>query len=468
MLDRVAKKRHTAGDAIAARNLAEELGRLPLALEQAASFLIEMRWGFDQYREQLGKARPELLNEHREGGTDYPASVAKTWSITLNQLSLISRALLRIGAWFAPDAMPHNVFSADHNILAEALGEKVTVSDLAIERAFGELDKFSFIRLTGETVSMHPLLQAVEQDSLGADERERWLEWACRLFNAFAPERPEDVGTWHIWLPLSPHAEMLMEHTKRYHVDALSVALVANQFGTFLIARAASAQGEPLLERALAIREKTLGPDSPHVATILNSLAVLYHRQGRYREAEPLFERARAIIEKAQGPDYPELARSLQGLAVLYRRQGREALAEPLFERAQTILEKALGPEHPDVAWSVQGLAVLCREQGQYGQAEQLFKRVLRMREKALGPNHPELARSLQGLAELYRNQDRYEPAKPLFERARVIFEKVLGPEHPDMATCLESYALLLRKMGRQEEAASLEARARTIRAKSA
>ena len=50
LLDRVTKRRHDAGDETAARKLAEELGYLPLALEQAAAFIIELRWSFDQYR----------------------------------------------------------------------------------------------------------------------------------------------------------------------------------------------------------------------------------------------------------------------------------------------------------------------------------------------------------------------------------------------------------------------------------
>jgi hypothetical protein len=93
LLVRVGERQHEAGDEAAARKLAEELGYLPLALEQAASFIVEMRWCFAEYQEQFRNARPELLNEHREGGTRYPASVAKTWSITLDQLGRLARSL---------------------------------------------------------------------------------------------------------------------------------------------------------------------------------------------------------------------------------------------------------------------------------------------------------------------------------------------------------------------------------------
>ena len=72
--------------------------------------------------------------------------------------------------------------------------------------------------------------------------------------------------------------------------------------------------------------------------------------QGRYAEAEPLYKRALAIREKALGPDHPDVARSLNNLAELYENQGRYAEAEPLYKRALAIREKALGPDHPDVA----------------------------------------------------------------------------------------------------------------------
>jgi tetratricopeptide (TPR) repeat protein len=298
LLARVTDRQHEAGDEAAARKLAEELGYLPLALEQAGSFIVEMRWSFAKYQEQFHDARLEILSEGREGGTHYPASVGKTWSITLEQLGPLARALLRIAAWFAPDAIPRDIFSADKEVLSEVLTEQATVSDLAIERALGELDRFSLVRLTNETVSVHRLLQAVEQDSLSKEDCASWLEWAARLFIAFAPGSSDDVRTWSIWLALESHAEALLEHARRHAIDAPPIALIANQFGLFLFARGSYAQAEPLFQRALAKCEKSL-------ADSLNNLAELYRVQGQYGKAEPLFQRALAIDEKALGPSTP-------------------------------------------------------------------------------------------------------------------------------------------------------------------
>ena len=87
------------------------------------------------------------------------------------------------------------------------------------------------------------------------------------------------------------------------------------------------ADAEPLYQRALAIREKVLGPEHPDVATSLNNLAALYHAQGRYADAEPLFQRALAIQEKALGPEHPDVATVRKNYAALLRATNRDAEA---------------------------------------------------------------------------------------------------------------------------------------------
>jgi tetratricopeptide (TPR) repeat protein len=99
--------------------------------------------------------------------------------------------------------------------------------------------------------------------------------------------------------------------------------------------------------RALAIREKALGPDHPDVASSLNNLGNVYLRQGHYAESEPLHMRALAIREKALGPDHPDVAYCLNGLALTFRDQGRYQEAEGLLSQALSTREAALGSDHP-------------------------------------------------------------------------------------------------------------------------
>jgi tetratricopeptide (TPR) repeat protein len=86
----------------------------------------------------------------------------------------------------------------------------------------------------------------------------------------------------------------------------------------------------------LPLPHAVLGQQSGEAATLSQKVTEL-SKQGRYFEAIPLAQRALAIREKALGPDHIDVALSLYSLAGLYRVQGRYADAEPLFKRSLAI-----------------------------------------------------------------------------------------------------------------------------------
>jgi tetratricopeptide (TPR) repeat protein len=119
---------------------------------------------------------------------------------------------------------------------------------------------------------------------------------------------------------------------------------------------------EPLFRSALAIAEKTLGPDHPDTAGSLNNLAGLLESKGDYAGAEPLYRRALSIAEKTLGPNHPNTATSLDNLAGLLEAEGDDAAAEPLYRRALSTAEKALGPDDPTTQEIRQNLDALLKK----------------------------------------------------------------------------------------------------------
>ncbi len=65
--------------------------------------------------------------------------------------------------------------------------------------------------------------------------------------------------------------------------------------------------------------------------------AGLYKTQGHYAEAEPLYQRALAIVEKALGPEHPHVATSLENYSALLRQTARADEAERMEARAKAI-----------------------------------------------------------------------------------------------------------------------------------
>ena len=268
-----------------------------------------------------------------------------------------------------------------------------------------------------------------------------------RLLSA-AASKAENGDLKYTQLAYAEAAAYYQQAAKLVPTDEQSIlAEYLNLEGLLWLDAGQYAKARTPLERALGIREKTLGPEHLDAATSFNNLALLYDHQGRYEQAEPLYQRALGILEKALGPEHSDVATSLNNLAMLYAAQGRYAQAEPLYQRALVIDEKTLGSEHPDLATDLNNLAALYYAQGRYAQAEPLFQRALDILEKTLGPEHPDVAQSLNNLALLYYNQGWYEQAEPLLQRALRITEKALGLEHPNSVAIRKNYAALLEKM---------------------
>jgi TIR domain/NB-ARC domain len=92
-----------------ARELTEELGGLPLALDQAGAYLEATGTSLDEYLHIYQTHRQTLLNERRSLVEDHPEPVATTWSLAFERVEEKNPAaadLLRLCAYLAPDAIP--------------------------------------------------------------------------------------------------------------------------------------------------------------------------------------------------------------------------------------------------------------------------------------------------------------------------------------------------------------------------
>ena len=100
-----------------------------------------------------------------------------------------------------------------------------------------------------------------------------------------------------------------------------------------------------------------LGPDHPATLTTLGNLALAYQGIGQTEEATPLLERALASRERVLGPDHPATLTARSNLALAYQGVGRLDEAIPLFEHALVGLERVLGPADPLTVAVQQNLA---------------------------------------------------------------------------------------------------------------
>jgi hypothetical protein len=111
------------------------------------------------------------------------------------------------------------------------------------------------------------------------------------------------------------------------------------------------------------------------VASTLHNLGIVYADEGKYPQAEQAYDRALAIKEKSLGPEHPNVATTLIGLGIVYWRDGRYPQAEQAYDHALAIEEKTLGPEHPYVAQTLGNLGFLYMAQQDWVKAEHSYQR---------------------------------------------------------------------------------------------
>jgi hypothetical protein len=87
-------------------------------------------------------------------------------------------------------------------------------------------------------------------------------------------------------------------------------------------------------------REQALGAEQPTAAHSLTGLAFFFQTHGHYARAESLFEWALAIQERTLGPDHPDVATSLENYADILRKTHRKTEAIVVEARAKAIRAK--------------------------------------------------------------------------------------------------------------------------------
>jgi tetratricopeptide (TPR) repeat protein len=460
LLERTAgKRRDEPDDPAMARELAQDLDGLALALEQASAYIDERGISFSRYRRDWQERREKVLSWFDPQLMQYPASVATTWLTSFQQLSADAQTLLRRLAWLSPEPIPESLLE-----VAVPAGDGDTAEPIEAMDALVELDRYSLVSRSRQSDSflLHRLVQEVARQGQRQDPATSQLEPALRWLNEAFQGNPQDVRTWPVLDPLAAHVQAVAGFADGVCL-ADPTAHLMNQLGLLLISKAAYGEVEPLLRRALAIDEAAYGPDHPHVATDLNNLAQLLKATNRLAEAEPLMRRALAIDEAACGPEHPKVAIGLNNLAQLLQAMNHLAEAEPLIRHALAIVEAGLGPEHPKVAIGLNNLAQLLHASNQLAEAEPLLRRALAIDEAAYGPDHPDVARDLNNLAQLLKATNRLAEAEPLMRRALAIVEAGLGPEHPNVATGLNNLAELLQATNHVAEAEILRRRSLAI-----
>jgi hypothetical protein len=202
----------------AALDLAELMGGLPLALEQAGAYIETTGRGVSGYLQLYEQYRPEMQKNQYGTILYYRTAVAFAWNIAREVVQFESPAaieLLYLCAFLAPDAIPYQLFPKDASILGPILGP-AAANSLALDQALTPLRKHSLIKheVDRDTdiprIFIHRVLQEILRDGMDPATQQLWAERAVRIVALALPEVECSIMQAHVQncLPLIDHWKM--------------------------------------------------------------------------------------------------------------------------------------------------------------------------------------------------------------------------------------------------------------------
>ncbi len=471
----------TGDDAEEAGALAEQLGDLPLALEQACAYIEQTGMSVPDYVELFRERRDSLL---LRDPLDSRPTVATTWGLAFDRLyqrSPRAAQLLETIAFLAPDAITIATL--------RRLGPDGFADELDLHDALAELLRLSLVDRDAGLVRVHRLVQDVVRARMPVGLRRRRLVEAAR---ACTPADVEDVDA-HL-MSVATHAEALATVPDGL-VEALS-ELAGRQ-----AARALYPAAQRVLETALRLQE---GANDPVLqGRLVCRLGEVLDAAGHLVPALDLHRRAVRILDSALDPDDIVLAHAYNRLGHVLNCADDAVAAIEAHERALLALQKAarddlvppvlvdlgytlwaagrLGPagealrtgrsllegqgrrRSREWAHATAGLGIVEQDAGNLDGAVALQRTALDVFTRSCGPDHPDTAQTLDKLGYALRLAGRPAEAVEVHLRAVRLLERVLGTEDPRVAMTLTNLGLAYADAGRAGEAVEAQGRARRI-----
>ncbi|MCX5090868.1 FxSxx-COOH system tetratricopeptide repeat protein [Streptomyces sp. NBC_00365] len=443
-----------------ADRLAEALGDLPLAIEQAAAWHAETGMPVDEYLHLLDEKRVDLLR-----GTaplDNPHPVIAAWNISLDRLEAKNPAayqLLQLCSFYAPEPIARSMFMRmpPSSITPEL--DAALEDPIRLGQAIRDIGRYSLARFNHRTNSlqMHRLVQAALQFRMTEQDRATMRHGAHMLLVASDPNDPNNALRWDRYGTLYPHVvvsgAMESDETwvRRLVMNEVSYLL---RWGDY----------ESCLELARSAYENwshRMGEEHTQTLQIARLLGFLQFSMGRYEEAAELNATTLEAYLRSLGPHHQDTFAALGNVAIDHRVRGAFTEALELSDSVHQQYLELIGPDDPETLRAAHNLGVSLRLVGKFARAYELDQQTWRNRAEIFGQDHITSLRTWLGLIVDLRELGAHDTAVTHHREITEQATTLLGDSNPFTLSCIRLLAVALRKAGEHEEAGATAERIR-------
>jgi tetratricopeptide (TPR) repeat protein len=380
-----------------ADRLAVQLGDLPLAIAQAAGFMVETAMPAAQYLNLLRTRAGQLLGQ--AAPESYPRSLAAATELIADRLDrddLAASQLASLCAFLAPEPVPEDLFTCAPRSLPRKLAARV-VDPLAWRQTLAHLARQSLARIDQRGLQMHRLTQAILRDRLTPKQAAAARRRSEAILAASDPGDPRNPATWPHWAQLMPHllAADLAATSNR------GLRWMACNACAYLLSRGDTHAAHDLASYLRQQWRARLGDNDVHTRVVTSYLASAFGAMGRYSEARDLYQDILGRHRRILGGDHPYTLTAASDLANALHMAGEVQAARDLHRDTLERRRRVLGPDHPDTLTSANNLASVLHMAGEVQAARDLHRDTLERRRRVLGPDHPDTLTSADNLANI-------------------------------------------------------------------
>ena len=467
-----------------AREIAEALGRLALALVHAGALILQRMCNihdyldlYNQYRSRHGsrKASEDLRRDDKY-------SVYATWDHSLSYLELQQTEASKDAIQLLSLVAHYHFEHIRVDIFTRAMSNRVTASKSAprcsrgrnfldgisarlqpppllpeflrndcksfgpyrIRHALHKLSLFSLISYDEEdkSFSLHPLVHAWARDRLGEGEQMLWARMALNVLAESVLLPPDGEGEEHeefrrdilihLELCLSSSPIEIPDYDACFGGLKFPVALLFQHTWLFIIRQGtitAAKCGYVCLER------------------------------GRFKQAAVLLSQVKDALIKSLGLDNDATTRAMLALAAACWGLGRLEEAVALQQSVVDARTRSFGRDHAETLSAMNELGKSLWLNGQYKEALELQLLTLDRMKATLGSNHESTLAAMDNLGITYGSWQRFRESEAIHRQVMISREKSLGPNHLETLVAMNNLAMALRDLDRLAEAKKLMVR---------
>ncbi|WP_405772981.1 tetratricopeptide repeat protein [Streptomyces sp. NBC_01538] len=435
--------------------LAVDLGHLPLALAQAAAYLVDTGREVSKYRALLAD-RARLLAHLVPDISGLPDAQTRTvnavWDISLALADTyrpfgLAKPMMEIAAVLSGSAVPEQLLTTSAvrsflgryraSIVAAGGPEESNVSyggmvdDVDAEDALRILHRLNLLDHdpNSRTVRVHQLIRRAVREK--EDVRVHFRELVSASADALMEVWPDPERDTMLALLLRTNADVLIAGSESY-LWRDSAHPVLFRFG-----RSRGESGEVqgavrYFERLADEAHAKLGLDHPATLAARHENAYWRGQAGDVAETLAAYKRLLTEQLRVQGPDHLHTLTTRNEVAYWQGEMGDVAGAIAATEELLVDQVRVLGPDHPLTLASRGNAAGWLGQAGDVAGSVAAYEDLLADRLRVLGPDHPETLATRGQLAHERGEAGDVAGSVAAYEDLLADRLRVLGPDHPD------------------------------------